>query len=261
MSQDFYQTLGIEKTSTESEIKKAYRKQAVKWHPDKNPGNEEQASSMFKKIGEAYETLGDPSKRSQYDNGGIDYNDINNNMRRNSGTNRSQHQQNFSSFSDRRAHDIFAAFFNDSGMGDLFNDPFFSNGFGSSRQQNNGGQQQQRNRDPFASMMMDPFSGFGGMGGGFGDMGGDFSSQSSFASCSSFSGGAGRSGKSTSTSTFIGPDGKRITKRETTTYHPDGTSETTVETDEGHGRISGGRDAPRIASSRNNNGGKSSRYR
>lgn len=59
MPQDFYQTLGIEKTATEAEIKKAYRKLAVKWHPDKNPGNEEQASSMFKKIGEAYETLGD----------------------------------------------------------------------------------------------------------------------------------------------------------------------------------------------------------
>lgn len=181
-------------------------------------------------------------------------------MRGNNGRN----QQNFSGFSDRRAHDIFAAFFNDSGFGDMFNDPFFSNDFGSRRQQNGGQQQQQR--DPFANMM-DPFGGmgFGGMGGfssmlsgGFGDNN-SFSS-SSFSSATSYSG-SGRSGKSTSTSTYIGPDGKRVTKKETTTYHPDGTSDTTVETDEGQApRISSGRDAPRITSSRSSNNGQSPRH-
>ena len=64
--QDFYQTLGIAKNSTDAEIKKAYRRQAMKHHPDRNPGN--QASEQkFKEAKEAYEVLSDPQKRSTYD--------------------------------------------------------------------------------------------------------------------------------------------------------------------------------------------------
>lgn len=64
---DYYQILEIPRTATEQEIKKAYRKMAVKYHPDKNPGNPE-AESKFKEINEAYDTLSDPTKKSNYDN-------------------------------------------------------------------------------------------------------------------------------------------------------------------------------------------------
>ena len=64
--QDFYQTLGIAKNSTDAEIKKAYRRQAMKHHPDRNPGNKT-SEQKFKEAKEAYEVLSDPRKRSTYD--------------------------------------------------------------------------------------------------------------------------------------------------------------------------------------------------
>lgn len=66
MSADYYETLGVERTATAEEIKKAYRKKAVKYHPDKNPGDSE-AERKFKELSEAYEVLGDENKRHMYD--------------------------------------------------------------------------------------------------------------------------------------------------------------------------------------------------
>ena len=63
---DFYEILGCEKTASEAELKSAYRKLALKWHPDKNQGNTE-AEEKFKEISEAYIILKDPDKRAQYD--------------------------------------------------------------------------------------------------------------------------------------------------------------------------------------------------
>ena len=63
---DYYEVLGVEKGITAEEIKKAYRKLAVKYHPDKNPGDKT-AEEKFKEIGEAYEALSDPQKRAAYD--------------------------------------------------------------------------------------------------------------------------------------------------------------------------------------------------
>ena len=62
-SEDFYEILGVPRDATDDQIKKAYRKLAIKWHPDKNPDNKEHAESIFKKVAEAYETLSDKSKR------------------------------------------------------------------------------------------------------------------------------------------------------------------------------------------------------
>ncbi|HNQ17792.1 MAG TPA: DnaJ C-terminal domain-containing protein [Smithellaceae bacterium] len=66
MAEDYYQILGVDKKASVDEIKKAYRKLAVKWHPDKNPNNKA-AEEKFKKISEAYAVLSDSQKRQQYD--------------------------------------------------------------------------------------------------------------------------------------------------------------------------------------------------
>lgn len=67
---DYYEVLGVEKTATEDEIKKAYRKIAIKYHPDRNPGNKE-AEEKFKEAAEAYDVLHDAQKRQQYDQFGF----------------------------------------------------------------------------------------------------------------------------------------------------------------------------------------------
>ena len=72
MAKDYYQILGVSKTASADEIKKAYRKLAVKYHPDKNPGDKS-AEEKFKQVSEAYDVLSDDKKRKQYDQFGADY--------------------------------------------------------------------------------------------------------------------------------------------------------------------------------------------
>lgn len=67
MSDDYYEVLGVPRTATEEDIKKGYRKQALRWHPDKNPNNKEQAEERFKQVSEAYEILSNKDKRQIYD--------------------------------------------------------------------------------------------------------------------------------------------------------------------------------------------------
>lgn len=76
MAKDYYSILGIAKTATGEEIKKAFRKLAVKYHPDKNAGNKE-AEEKFKEINEAYEVLSDAEKRKLYDRYGANWNQFN----------------------------------------------------------------------------------------------------------------------------------------------------------------------------------------
>ncbi|KAK3244593.1 hypothetical protein CYMTET_45799 [Cymbomonas tetramitiformis] len=67
---DYYKVLGVDKlTATARDIKKAYKKLAVQWHPDKNQDNLEEADKMFKEIAEAHDVLGDEEKRGKYDRG------------------------------------------------------------------------------------------------------------------------------------------------------------------------------------------------
>ena len=63
---DYYEVLGVSKNASDDEIKKAYRKLAVKYHPDRNPGDKE-AEAKFKEINEAHEVLSDKQKRARYD--------------------------------------------------------------------------------------------------------------------------------------------------------------------------------------------------
>jgi molecular chaperone DnaJ len=69
MKEDFYKTLGVNKNATADEMKKSYRKLAMKYHPDRNPDNKE-AETKFKAIAEAYEILSDPQKKAAYDSYG-----------------------------------------------------------------------------------------------------------------------------------------------------------------------------------------------
>jgi len=220
---DYYSVLGVPQDATQDQIKKAYKKLAIKYHPDKNPNNKEQAEEMFKKVSEAYAVLSDPKKRSRYDKYGIaedDYSTGGSNMGGFSGGGfggfggfdggDSFH----SGFTFERAEEIFReAFGDDGGFGG------FGGGFGGSKKKssNTNG----KSRSPFGddddmfgggfgggfggfpnlSKMMGGFGGFGGrdpfdndfFGGGFGNMGG----------------GGGFSGTSVSTSTII-KNGKQV---------------------------------------------------
>lgn len=73
MSKDYYKVLGCDRKATPEELKKAYRKLALKWHPDRcTPEKKDEAQTKFQDIAEAFETLGDPEKRKMYDLVGSD---------------------------------------------------------------------------------------------------------------------------------------------------------------------------------------------
>ena len=136
-SKDFYTILGVKRDASEAEIKKAYRKLALKWHPDKNPENKEAAEAKFKEVGEAFATLSDPEKRKLYDMGGADA--VNGGAGAGFQTNSSNMPSGFSGFGDNSGgartfvfssggtnpHDIFKTFFGTQ-------DPFSANNNNSS---------------------------------------------------------------------------------------------------------------------------------
>lgn len=106
MKRDYYEVLGIARDADDRTIKRAYRKLAMDYHPDRNPGAE--AEEKFKEASEAYEVLSDSQRRQTYDRGGFD----------------GLKNQGFSGFSGQGVDDIFSAF------GDMFGDMF---GFGRGR--------------------------------------------------------------------------------------------------------------------------------
>ena len=118
---DYYEVLGVSKTATEDELKKAFRKLAKQYHPDANPNNKEEAEKKFKEINEAYETLSDPQKRKMYDQFGPD-----GPQGFGGGGTGGYYSTGFEGFSD----------FGD--IGDIFSS-FFGGGFGGRSRKNNNG--------------------------------------------------------------------------------------------------------------------------
>jgi len=233
---EYYHILGVRRDATADDIKKAYRKLALKWHPDKNPENKEEAEKKFKELSEAYEVLSDANKRSLYDRYGKE-----GLTGSNGGGGHFHNGDHFHNadhhFTFRNPEDVFREFFGgtdpfgaDFFGGDLFgDDPFFGGG-----RRHHSRVSRSRTGGPF-------FGGFGGFppfGAGFspfdpgfgsfgpmgsmghmghmtsmGSLGGGFTSFSS----SSFGGGGGGGGgmgnfRSVSTSTkFI--NGRKITTK------------------------------------------------
>lgn len=111
MKRDYYEILGVSKGATQDEIKKAYRKVAMQYHPDRNPGDKT-AEEKFKEAAEAYEVLSDPDKRAQYDRFG--HAGVSGNGRGFSGGNVNMDDI-FSQFGDIFGDDIFGSFFGGGG--------------------------------------------------------------------------------------------------------------------------------------------------
>ena len=234
---DYYATLEVDKSATEAQIKKAYRKLALKWHPDKNLDNREQAEQKFKDIAEAYSVLSDKKKRENYDKfgnaempagTGFDMGDIGGFMK---GFGEHGHGEGHgfgSDFTFSMADEMFKNFFGGKDPFAAFeeDDDFFGGGFFGSKGKTGG----KSGNDMFS----DPFFAHTGMA-GFGDEDG-FSSMH-------FSGGIGGHGGatsiSTSTSTVV-TNGKSVKKTQKTTIGPDGkkTVEVVEEVKDGSGNVS-----------------------
>ncbi|KAM0853622.1 hypothetical protein ACQ4PT_050955 [Festuca glaucescens] len=119
MGLDYYNVLKVNRSATEEDLKKSYRRLAMKWHPDKNPGeNKAEAEAKFKMISEAYEVLSDPQKRAIYDQYGEEGLKASADA---GGSSSSMNGPSSHRFNPRNAEDVFAEFFGSSkpfeGMG------------------------------------------------------------------------------------------------------------------------------------------------
>jgi len=259
---DYYKVLEISKSATQVDVKKAYRKLALKWHPDKNPDKKEEAEKKFKEISEAYEVLSDEKKRKIYDQFGKDGlggsstsgGHHRHHHHRSHGHKRSSHTL-FDDFGEfpfgefgfvfRNPEEVFREFFGSDPFADFFgpSHSLHSNHLrhghhksGKSNSNRHGSSStssslnHRRMEDPF----FPAFSPFGGIGipgltnvfasNGFGSGFASFSTASSIGACSTPSVGV----KKTSTSTRFVNGKKMETRRvqengvETVTVHEDG---------------------------------------
>ncbi|KAM4836422.1 dnaJ homolog subfamily B member 3-like [Thomomys bottae] len=204
---DYYQVLGVPRQASTDAIKKAYRKLALKWHPDKNPENKEEAEKRFKQVAQAYEVLSDARKRGVYDRYGEAGEDGG------AAAGRPCHDPFECVFSFRDPADVFREFFGGQ-------DPFSFDFFGAPLENIFGGHRTSRSsrtRGRGSVPLFSTFAQFPTFGGGFSAFDSGFTSFGPLAdglssfSMSCGSGGAGNF-KSVSTSTEI-VNGKKITTK------------------------------------------------
>ena len=241
---DLYGVLGIARTASEDEIRRAYRRQALRWHPDKNPDDRESAEVMFKKVAEAYEVLSNPAARRRYDaTGQVSADDSTPSSGTTGGFGQRFHPAGGASMFDAFGgggsfrgsggagfafHDpfeIFRSMFADLGRDDDFfgpaafggiRDPFFSSFFESRQQPGTAP------RHNSASSLHDPFRGSHSL---FGDLGmmGRFSTFSSSSMSSSTFGRGGGGGSTQMSSTTSIENGRKVTRTVKRVIGPDGT--------------------------------------
>ncbi|XP_014301104.1 dnaJ homolog subfamily B member 6 isoform X5 [Myotis lucifugus] len=205
---DYYEVLGVQRHASAEDIKKAYRKLALKWHPDKNPENKEEAERKFKQVAEAYEVLSDAKKRDIYDRYGKE--GLNGGGGGGGGINFDNPFE--FGFTFRNPDDVFREFF---GGRDPFSFDFFDpfdDFFGTRR-----GPRGSRNRG--TTSFFSAFTGFPAFGGGFPSFDAGFTSFGSIGhggltsfSSTSFGGSGMGNFKSVSTSTKI-VNGRKITTK------------------------------------------------
>ncbi|XP_040208630.1 dnaJ homolog subfamily B member 6 isoform X1 [Rana temporaria] len=210
---EYYEVLGVVRNSSQDDIKKAYRKLALKWHPDKNPENKDEAERRFKEVAEAYEVLSDTKKRDIYDRYGKEGLTGGGGGGGGGGSNY-DHPFDFG-FTFRSPDDVFRDFFGgrDPFSFDLFEDPF-DDFFGNRR-----GHRGSRNRP--GGSFFSAFGGFPGFSTGFSPFDSGFTTSfgsighggfTSFSS-SSFGGSGMGNFKSVSSSSKIINGRKVTTKR------------------------------------------------
>ncbi|OCT73871.1 dnaJ homolog subfamily B member 6-B isoform X2 [Xenopus laevis] len=208
---EYYDVLGVQRNSSPDDIKKAYRRLALKWHPDKNPDNKEEAERRFKEVAEAYEVLSDSKKRDIYDKYGKE------GLAGGGGGGGSHYDVPFQfGFTFRSPDDVFREFFGgrDPFSFDLFAEDPFDDFFGRRGHRGN------RSR-PGGGSFLSTFGGFPAFGpsfspfdSGFSSSFGSFGGHGGFTSFSSSSfGGSGMGNvRSVSTSTKI-VNGRRVTTK------------------------------------------------
>ncbi|XP_016045386.1 dnaJ homolog subfamily B member 8 [Erinaceus europaeus] len=193
---NYYEVLGVQSNASQEDIKKAYRKLALRWHPDKNPDNKEEAEKKFKQVSEAYEVLSDSKKRSMYDRAGSGA------WRAGGGASTPYSSPFDSGYTFRNPEDIFREFFGglDPFSFDFWENPFSAGGRG-------------HVRGPFSGFgefpaFMEAFSSFDALGRG------GTASRATFSSTSFGGSGSGSSGfKSVMSSTEMVNGHKVTTKR------------------------------------------------
>ncbi|EEA06229.1 DnaJ domain-containing protein [Cryptosporidium muris RN66] len=213
---DYYNLLGVSCHATDDEIRKAYRRLALKWHPDKNPDNRAETEEMFKRIAEAYEVLSDPDKRRRYDTYGVNG--------ANSPDNNVDFDEFHRQFSMGHASRIFEEFFGTDNIFDIFSGNDISSRFISRNMSNS---------SPFDRLQSEMFGRFGQFSRSFGFDGATHSfSSTSFSSGMNMTGGSSRS--ISQTTSVI--NGKVVTRTTTTERLADGTTRESIQEIEDDGR-------------------------